>query len=274
MVERAFSKIPINQRSAKPRAEGLTEIRGPYYSVPGRRYLEDLLELMHPYVDGFKFAGGSFALMPRDALAKLVETAHRFDVYVSTGGWIENVLRFGPAAVDSYVTEAKALGFDVVELSTGFISLAESDLLRLIERVKKAGLKAKPELGVQFGAGGATPAAELKAEGVRDAGWVIRRARACLDAGADILMIESEGLTENVETRRTDLVSEITEGVGLSKLMFEAAEPEVFEWYVKTWGPEVNLFVDHSQIVQLECLRSGLWGMKSSWGRVLSYRGA
>ena len=29
MVERAFSKIPINQRSAKPRAEGLTEIRGP-----------------------------------------------------------------------------------------------------------------------------------------------------------------------------------------------------------------------------------------------------
>jgi len=272
MAERAFSAIPINLRSAKPRAEGLTEIRGPYYSVPGRRYLEDLLELMHPYVDGFKFAGGSFALMPRDALAKLVETAHRFDVYVSTGGWIENVLRFGPPAVESYVTEAKALGFDVIELSTGFISLAESDLLRLIERVKKAGLKAKPELGVQFGAGGATPAAELRAEGVRDAGWVVRRAKACLEAGADIIMVESEGLTENVETWRTDIVSQIAEGIGLDKLMFEAADPEVFEWYVKTWGPEVNLFVDHSQIVQLECLRSGLWGMKSSWGRIASYR--
>jgi len=35
----------------------------------------------------------------------------------------------------------------------------------------------------------------------------------------------------------------------------------------------VNLFVDHSQIVQLECLRSGLWGNKSLWGRVLTYKG-
>jgi phosphosulfolactate synthase (CoM biosynthesis protein A) len=35
-------------------------------------------------------------------------------------------------------------------------------------------------------------------------------------------------------------------------------------------GAEVNLFVDHSQIVQLECLRSGIWGTKSSWGRILT----
>jgi phosphosulfolactate synthase (CoM biosynthesis protein A) len=87
-------------------------------------------------------------------------------------------------------------------------------------------------------------------------------------------MVESEGLTENVEAWRTDMVGEIADAVGLAKLMFEAADPLVFEWYVKTWGPEVNLFVDHSQIVQLECLRSGLWGMKSSWGRIASYGGA
>jgi phosphosulfolactate synthase (CoM biosynthesis protein A) len=34
----------------------------------------------------------------------------------------------------------------------------------------------------------------------------------------------------------------------------------------------VNLFVDHSQIVQLECLRSGIWRTKSTWGRVLAGR--
>lgn len=45
-----------------------------------------------------------------------------------------------------------------------------------------------------------------------------------------------------------------------------AADPEVFSWYVKNYGPEVNLFVDHSQIVQLECLRRGIWGTKSLWG--------
>jgi hypothetical protein len=36
---------------------------------------------------------------------------------------------------------------------------------------------------------------------------------------------------------------------------------------------EVNLFVDHSQIVQIECLRSGIWGTKNLWGRALPYKG-
>lgn len=36
---------------------------------------------------------------------------------------------------------------------------------------------------------------------------------------------------------------------------------------------DVNVFVDHSQIVQLECLRAGIWGTKSLWGRVLTYKG-
>jgi len=31
-------------------------------------------------------------------------------------------------------------------------------------------------------------------------------------------------------------------------------------------------FVDHSQIVQLECLRAGIWGTKSLWGRVMTYQ--
>ena len=64
----------------------------------------------------------------------------------------------------------------------------------------------------------------------------------------------------------------IVDGLGLEKVMFEAADPEVFAWYVKNYGPEVNLFVDHSQIVQLECLRSGIWGTKSLWGRVVTYK--
>src|SRR5439155_1114871 len=63
----------------------------------------------------------------------------------------------------------------------------------------------------------------------------------------------------------------IAADVGLDRLMFEAADPAVFGWYVKNYGPDVNLFVDHSQIVQLECLRSGIWGTKSMWGRVVAY---
>lgn len=271
MSERAFSSIPVNARSAKPRSQGLTEIRGPYYSVMGRHYLEDILETMHPYVDGLKFAGGSFALMPREKLKEIIGLAHQYGVYVSTGGWIEYVLRFGSEAVERYLTEAQSLGFDVVEISTGFISLPTADLLRLVRKVKQLGLKAKPELGIQFGAGGATPTAELAAEGTRDAQWIIDRAKACLDAGADIIMVESEGITENVETWRTDVAGRLVTALGYENLMFEAADPPVFEWYIKNYGAEVNLFVDHSQIVQLECLRSGIWGTKSSWGRIATY---
>ena len=270
--ERAFSFIPVNERESKPRLKGVTEIRGPYYSVMGQRYLADILETMGRYVDGLKFAGGSFALMPEKRVKELIDLAHQHEVYVSTGGWIERVLCYGPVAVDRYLNEVRRMGFDVVELSTGFISLPPDDLLRLVEKATKLGLKAKPELGIQFGAGGATAAGELEAEGTKDVEWVIRLAKRCLDAGASIIMIESEGITESVNRWRIDAATQIINEVGLENIMFEAAEPAVFEWYVKNYGIDINLFVDHSQIVQLEALRSGIWGTKSTWGRIVSFQ--
>src|SRR5438094_283380 len=155
LPERSFPFLRINEREGKPRKRGLTEIRGPYYSIVGRRYLEDLFETMGAYVDSLKFSGGSFTRMPEQA--------------------------------------------------------------------------------------------------VRD-------------------IIESEGLTENVHTSRTEVPARLIDQLGLEKLMFEAADPDVFAWYIKNYGADVNLFVDHSQIVQLECLRAGIWGTKSLWGRVVTYK--
>ena len=271
--DRAFPFLRINPRQEKPRKIGVTEIRGPYYSPMGKRYLEDILETMGAYVDVLKFAGGSFSLMPRKAVKELLDLSHRYDVQVSTGGFIEHVLTLGPQAVDQYIQECKDLGFDIIEISSGFISIPTDDWLRLIDKVQKAGLKAKPEVGIQFGAGGATTTAELAAEGTRDPEWAIQQARRFVDAGAYMIMIESEGITENVTTWRTDVVAKIINAIGLEKPMFEAADPEVFAWYIKNYGAEVNLFVDHSQIVQLESLRAGIWGTKSLWGRVLTYKG-
>lgn len=270
--ERAFSFIRMNERAGKPRTRGITEIRGPYYTPMGKRYLEDVLETMGSYVDALKFAGGSFSLMPRRTVKELLDLCHSHNVVVSTGGFIEYVLTQGPQAVDRYIEECKALGFDIVEISSGFIVVPTDDLLRLVEKVQKAGLKAKPEVGIQFGAGGATASAELQAEGTRDPEWAIMQAQRFIDAGAHQIMIESEGITENVPTWRTDVVAKIVRALGLEKPMFEAADPEVFAWYIKNYGPDVNLFVDHSQIVQLESLRSGIWGTKSLWGRVVTYQ--
>ena len=85
-------------------------------------------------------------------------------------------------------------------------------------------------------------------------------------------MIESEGITENVRSPRTDVIQAILQELPMERVMFEAADPKVFNWYIREFGVDVNLFVDHSQIVQLSCLRSGTWGMADTFGKVVSYR--
>lgn len=264
----SFDFVPRAYRPPKPRKVGITEIRGPYYSTFGTRHLADVLDVAGPWVDGVKWAGGSFALLPREQVRAISDLAHEHDAYISSGGWIETVLRYGPDAVETYLAEAKEVGFDVIEISAGFLSIPTSGLLRLVEQVNKAGLKAKPELGIQFGSGGDSTQAELAAEGKKDVGDLVNRAQQALEAGAEIIMIESEGITENIADWNTGAVAEIINGVGLQHVMFEAADPLVFEWYIKNYGNEVNLFVDHSQILQLEGLRQNIWGNKSTWGRI------
>src|SRR5699024_11220055 len=95
-----------------------TEIRGPYYTVMGKRYLRDVLETMGDHVDILKFAGGSFTLMPEKQLKEILNLAHEYNVKISTGGFMETVLTQGPEAVDYYINECKRVGFDIDRKST------------------------------------------------------------------------------------------------------------------------------------------------------------
>lgn len=128
----------------------------------------------------------------------------------------------------------------------------------------QAGLRAKPEIGLQFGAGGDSSPAELAAEGTLDPAWAVRKAKRCLDAGAQLIMIESKGapawckglgqswlhspsppptaagtrgcaaalggagITEDVEEWRTDVAARFLDALGEERVMFEAADPKVF----------------------------------------------
>jgi phosphosulfolactate synthase (CoM biosynthesis protein A) len=56
----AMAFIPRARRPDKPRRTGLTEIRGPDYATYGQRHLQDVLEVAGRWVDGLKYAGGSF----------------------------------------------------------------------------------------------------------------------------------------------------------------------------------------------------------------------
>jgi phosphosulfolactate synthase (CoM biosynthesis protein A) len=240
----------------------------------GMRYLSDVLETMGPHIDGLKFAGGSFSLFPKSELRKLIDLAHKHNVYVSTGGWMEHVLTQSDAveAVDKYLKVCKDVGFNVVEISTGFLSLPPDDWVRLAERVQQHGLKPKPELGIQFGAGGDTEAKDLESMGTSDPSKIISIAKRFVDMGAERMMIESEGITENVTAWRTDIIQAILKELPMEKVMFEATDPKVFNWYIREFGVDVNLFVDHSQIVQLSCLRRGIWGMADTFGKITTFR--
>jgi phosphosulfolactate synthase (CoM biosynthesis protein A) len=174
--------------------------------------------------------------------------------------------------VDRYLRKCKELGFDVIEISTGFLSLPQDDWLRLVDKVLKAGLKPKPECGIQFGAGGDTEASELDSMGTSDPSKIVNMGKRFIDAGVERIMIESEGITENVKSWRTDVIQQILRELPADKVMFEAADPKVFNWYIREFGADVNLFVDHSQIVQLSCLRTGIWGMADTFGKITTFR--
>ena len=76
--EHPFSFLPANSLEPKAaRTKGLTEIRGPYYAPVTKTYLDELLSDWGEYVDGIKFAGGAFSLMPEERLRGLIDTAHK-----------------------------------------------------------------------------------------------------------------------------------------------------------------------------------------------------
>lgn len=213
-------------------------------------------------------------MMPEDRVRELIDLAHQHDVYVSTGGWMEHILTQPDSntTVERYLSKCKDLGFDVIEISSGFLSFPADDWLRLVDKVHSMGMKAKPELGIQFGAGGDTSVEDLEATGTSDPSKGVSLGKKFIDTGVERMMIKSEGNTENVKSWRTDVIQTILRDLPLDKVMFEAADPPVFNWYIREFGIDVNLFIDHSQIVQLTCLRSGIWGMADTFGKIVSYR--
>jgi phosphosulfolactate synthase (CoM biosynthesis protein A) len=58
---------------------------------------------MGQFMDGLRFSGGSFSLLPHDIVRQLTRLAHNHDVYVSSGGWADHVLAQGPSVFRQYV---------------------------------------------------------------------------------------------------------------------------------------------------------------------------
>lgn len=272
MADHDLSFLRMNPRPAKPGTLGITEIRGPFYSTFGPGYLDDYLDAAGPFVDWVKMPAPTVMLLPGAVQRRYLDAVHRHGLEAGAGGAIEWVVTRGADAVDRYFDAVRDLGYDIVEISAGMLAIPDDDFVRLVRRAKAGGLKVKAEVGVQFGAGGTSSEDELQRAGALPTSWAIKRANAALDAGADYIVLESEGVTEQVTTWRTDVPAAFVAELGLEKIVFEAADPAVYAWYVKVFGPEVNLFIDHSQALHLESIRSGVWATSDLWGRVVTYK--
>ena len=183
---------------------------------------------------------------------------------------LERVLTQGSDAVARYIDGCRAVGFDIIELSTGFITIPPDDWLRLMYRVQEAGLRAKPEVGIQFGAGGATASDELADEGPHAVAWMIQLARRFLDAGAYQVMIESE---ESLRTcaHGARCACRLIDALGFDGSCSRKRIRKSLRGNqaLRSGGEPVRR---PHQIVQLESLRQGIWGTNSLWGRVLTYK--
>ncbi len=270
---KAFDFVTVQMPPPKPRSAGVIEIRGPYYTPVTYAYLKGLLDDWDEYVDGFKFPGGSMRLLSRDRVRQIIQLCHDHNVYVSTGGFVERVIVQGAKAVDRYLEECKALEYDMVEVSSGLATIRLADKVAIVKRVQELGMKAKPEVSMMIGAGAGTHISGYKVK-MRTFQDVVKETQAHLDAGAHVLMLESEGITEDLPAGkwRKDVVNKLVEKFGYKTWMFEASDPPVFKWYLKTFGKDVNLFIDHSQIVEFSAWRAGLWGDSDIWkGKRIKY---
>uniref|UniRef100_A0ACD5UH90 Uncharacterized protein n=1 Tax=Avena sativa TaxID=4498 RepID=A0ACD5UH90_AVESA len=256
-----------DDRPEKPRRYGVTEMRSPYYSFrPAHHALQEILDSIGPFVDGLKFSGGSHSLMGKELIREITDLAHKHDMYVSTGDWAEHLLRQGPSSFKQYVEECKELGFDTIELNAGSLKLPEETILRLVRLIKNSGLRAKPLFSVKFDSsdipasgdrafGAYIAPVKQSSERVEDVDLLIRRAERCLEAGADMIMIDADDVCQRADSLRADIIAKIVGRLGLEKTMFETSNANTSEWFVKRYGPRVNLFADHSEVMNLERLR-------------------
>lgn len=69
-----------------------------------------------------------------------------------------------------------------------------------------------------------TSAADLESIGTSDPSRVVNLGKRFIDAGVERMMIESEGITENVKSWRTDVIQSILKELPMEKVMFEGRQ--------------------------------------------------
>jgi phosphosulfolactate synthase len=228
-----------------PRAGGLTHVID---KGLGPRGWEDVLETSGDYIDIVKLGWGT-AYVTRNLPAKL--DVLRGKPVVIGGTFFEVV--FVQGKIEGYKRWLQGLGLTHVEISDGVIDLPRERKLELIEEFAR-------DFTVLSEVGSKDSDVEFTADE-----WT-KWLREELDAGAWKVITEArEGGTAGIFSKsgdmRTELVGEIAEVVSLEDVVFEAPTKSAQAWFIKQFGPAVNLGnIPPEEVIALETLRRGLRG--------------
>jgi phosphosulfolactate synthase len=229
----------------EPRSGGLTHVLD---KGLGPRAWEDVLETSGLYIDIVKLGWGT-AYVTQNLRQKL-EILKEKPVVI--GGTFFEVV-YVKGKVDEYKRWLTDLGLTHIEISDGTVEMRREEKLELIADLardftvlsevgsKDSEVNYAPYLWVQW----------IKEELEAGAWKVITEAR---ESG-------TAGIFRPSGEMRTGLIDEIVNEIEVADLLFEAPTKASQAWFVKQFGPTVNLGnIPPDEVIPLETLRLGLRG--------------
>jgi phosphosulfolactate synthase len=237
--------LDLPARAAKPRGTGITHVldRG----IPLAQSA-DLLATNGPYVDVWKLGWGISYLDPNLAAKLELLASHR--VLASPGGTLLEIA-WAQGRAAEFLDWARRCGFPCVEVSAGTVPMddaAKGDLIAEAARhfivLAEVGPK---DPGVHLTPGQWAQALSRDLEA--GATWVLAEGRASGTVG----IYDPSGAV------REDVVAALVSVAGPDCLVFEAPREGQQAWFVRRFGPDVNLANVHpADALGLETLRLSL----------------
>lgn len=239
----AFPFVRMADRPAKPRDAGLTIVadRG-----MGLHRAADVIAAAGDHVDFFKIGIGAYRIQRADFIRTKISILKDADIRVFFAGDVTEAAFMQGLSRRFYET-VKEFGADAVEVSSAQVIMSLDDKCDLVRLARAVGLKVVAEAG-QKG----------HEDWTRSQSYVFRQIEAYLEAGAWKVLVQAEGVSEGVETSKWDLILNTAARFDLKDLVFQAKDSASQEWYISTFGNQVNLDVDDHQPLDVELMRRGI----------------
>jgi phosphosulfolactate synthase len=239
-----FLELP--KRSAKPREQGITHVLDRGLSVAD---IDSMVEVAGQAIDIVKLGWGT-ALATGNLEDKLERYRHH-GLPVVLGGTLTEVA-IAQGRFDRLVGWVRELGLRHIEISDGTIALEHRRKVELIEELARD-FTVLSEVGSKDDTGAITPPYR----------WV-EMMRAELAAGAWKVIAEGReagtaGIFRPTGEVREGLIGEVVHEIDPRMIMFDAPNKHQQVWFLRRFGPEVNLSnIAAGDVLGVETLRLGL----------------